>query len=78
MSSFTRLRVVTTDIGHEPCLTPYPRKSTARAQSHVPGCDKPPNSSKSSSAGIRVLLKASSSSPNLYLEGVFRVFPWLR
>jgi hypothetical protein len=28
-------------------------------------------------AGLRVLLKVSSSSPKLHLEGVFRVLPWL-
>jgi hypothetical protein len=31
------LRVVTIDVGHGPCPIPYPRKSTSRVQSCVPG-----------------------------------------
>jgi hypothetical protein len=46
-------------------------------QSRVPGSDKPPSSSQPSIAGVRVLLKASLSSPDLNLEGVLRVLPWL-
>jgi hypothetical protein len=77
MSNPTTLRVVTTDVGHGQCPIPYPRKSMLCAQSRGPGSNKPPSSSLSSTAGVRVLLKESSNSPELYLEGVHRVIPWL-
>jgi hypothetical protein len=59
------------------CPIPYFRICTLCAQSDGPGSDKPPSSLWSSTAGFGVLPKASSSSPELYPEGVFRVFPWL-
>jgi hypothetical protein len=77
MSSPTALRVVTTNVGRGPCPIPYPRRSMPRVQFRVSGSDKPPSSSLPSTAGVRVLRKVSSSSPELCLEGVLRVLPWL-
>jgi hypothetical protein len=71
------LRVVATDVEHGPCPIPYPRICTLCAQSRGAGSNKPPSSSQSSTAGVQVLLKASSSSSELHLEGVLRVLPWL-
>jgi hypothetical protein len=67
------LQVVTTSVGHGPCPTPYHVICRPCVQSRGPMSDKPPSSSYSSTAGFRVLLKASSSSPKLHLEGVLRV-----
>jgi hypothetical protein len=39
MSISTRLRVVTTCVGHGPCPTPYPIRCRPYAQSHMPGSD---------------------------------------
>jgi hypothetical protein len=78
--SFLLLRlvlVVTIGVRCGPCPTPYLRICTLRAQSHGPESNKPPSSSYSSTADFRVLLKVSSSSPELHLEGVFRVLHWL-
>jgi hypothetical protein len=41
----------------------------------MPRSDKPPSSLKPSTAGVRVLLKVSSSSLELHLEGFLRVLP---
>jgi hypothetical protein len=76
-TSPTPVRVVTIDVGCGLCPIPYPRICTPCAQSRVPRSDMSLSSSKSSTARFRVLLKASSSSPELRLEGVFRVLPWL-
>jgi hypothetical protein len=71
MSSSTTLRVVTAGVGCGPCPTSYPERCRPCAQSRGPGSDKPLISSQSSTVGFRVILKESSSSPKLHLEGVF-------